>query len=177
MANIDEFNEEMLRKVKSMNKEEREKYLLSLPREKAASYKEIFMRVEELEDFFYILSNLPKESFKNIFNLLVKEVGENPANILKDYIVLEIRKFYELVYKEKRVKLPPVPEYWIKLKELRDVRIAHPDIKNDSNEEVEKFYRAIDEIGLDKIVDEFKVYARKCIDIMNKSEDKGNNSS
>ena len=152
-----------------MNKEERERYFLSLPREKAASYKEIFMRVETLEDLFYIISNLPKESFKNIFNLLVKDVGENPANILKDYIVLEIRKFYELVYKEKRVKLPPVPEYWTKLRDLRDIRIAHPDTKNKSNEEVEKFYRSLDEIGLDKIVGEFKIYARRCINLINES--------
>lgn len=168
--NEKDINKEMMEKIKLMSKEEREKYLFSLPREKAASYKEIFMRVVMLEDFYIIISNIPKESFKNMFNLSIKEVGENPADILKDYITLEIRKFYQLAYLEQnRFKFPMAPNYWTKLRDLRDVRIAHPDTTNKTNEDVAKWYRAVDEIGFDKIVNEFKQYAETCITLVNKS--------
>lgn len=169
------IDENFIKKVRSMSKEEREKYFLSLPREKAAAYKEIFMRVVMLEDFYPILSNTPKESFKNEFNISIKNVGENPADILKDYIILEIRKFHQLSHHEKKIKgveLPPVPEYWTKIRDIRDARIAHPSKRNEfkSNKDVEKLYRPIDEIGLDKIVEEFKQYAQECIGLVNKSE-------
>ena len=161
-----EINESLLEKIKSMSEEKREKYFLGLPREKAAGYKEIFMRVMQLEDFYIILSNLPQETFRNEFNLGIIELGGKPANSLKDYIILEIRKFYELAFKEKLTELLPPPEYWTELKNFRDARIAHPSKGCDfkSNEDVEKLYRPIDEIGLDKIVEDFKQYAGTCIE-------------
>ena len=165
-----DFDDDFLKKIKSMSKEEMEKYFLSLPREKVASYKEISMRVVMLEDFFYIISDSSKESFKNIFNIKIKEIGANPADIIKDYVLLEIIKFYQLAHKEKnRFRLPTAPEYWNKLKDIRDARIAHPDTKNKSNQDVEKLYRAVDEIGFDKIVNEFKKYAETCINFVNNS--------
>lgn len=165
---MDNFDEDFLEKVKSMNRDEMEKFFLELPRERGAEYKEIFVRVEILEEIYYIVSNLPKESFKNKFNLKIKEVGGNPADVLKDYLVLEIKKFYELAHKEKRFKLPKIPDYWPSLKDIRDFRIAHPDAENKfkSNEDVEKLYRAIDHIGLDKIVEDFKEYAKTCMKIV-----------
>jgi hypothetical protein len=167
----EEINEELLKKIMSLSKEQREKTFLSLPREKAAGYKEIYMRVMMLEDFYFILSNLPKESFKDMFNLSIKDIGGNPANALRDYIILEIRKFYELVSK-KEIELPPVPEYWTKLKDFRDARIAHPSKASEYklNEDVEKLYWTIDEIGFDKIMEDFKQYAKSCIDIVNESD-------
>lgn len=167
-----EIDENFLKKIMSMSKEEREKYFLNLPREKAAGYKEIFMRVMELEDFYFILSDLPKETFKDRFNLGIIEFGGNPADVLKDYIILEIKKFYELVYKEGMAELLPPPEYWTKLRDFRDARIAHPSMQCEFklNEDVEKLYRIIDEIGLDKIIEEFKQYAKICINHMIKSD-------
>jgi hypothetical protein len=161
-----EINEDFLEKIKSMSKEEREKYFLNLPREKAAGYKEIFMRVMQLEDFYMILSDLPKEKFRSEFNLGIIELDGNPADSLKDYIILEIRKFYELAYKEELVERLPPPEYWTKLRDFRDARIAHPSKGCDFklNEDIEKLYGVIDEIGLDKIVEDFKKYAKRCIE-------------
>ena len=169
MREIDEF---FLEKMMSMSKEEREKYFLSLPREKAAGYKEIFMRVIELEDFYFILSDLPKETFKSKFNLGIIEFGGNPANVLRDYMILEIRKFYELAYKEGMTELLPPPEYWTKLRDFRDARIAHPSMESEFklNEDVEKLYWVIDEIGLDKIIEDFKQYAKICIEHVNESD-------
>jgi hypothetical protein len=166
------INENFIKKIKSMSKEQMEKLFLSLPREKAAGYKEIFMRVVMLEEFYQILSNLPNGSFKNTFNLSIKNIGGNPADSLRDYIILEIRKFYELVHKEKKIGLPPIPEYWTKLRDIRDFRIAHPTKKElKSNEDVEKLYRPINEIGLDKIIEEFKQHAKLCIGLVNESDD------
>ncbi len=167
-----EIDEDFLKKMMSMGKEEREKYFLSLPREKAAGYKEIFMRVMELEDFYFILLDLPKETFKSEFNRAIIEFEGNPANVLKDYILLEIRKFYELAYKEGLTELLPPPKYWTKLRDFRDTRIAHPSKRCDFklNKDVEKLYSTIDKIGFDKIVEEFKQYAKICIDHVNESD-------
>ena len=155
------FSPQEIEKLRSMSAEEKEKLFLSLPREKGASYKEIFMRISTLEDFYHIISKT--NEFENIFNISVKSVGRNPADVLKDYIVLEIRKFYELASKEKRVKLPEAPTYWEKLRDLRDIRIAHPDTTSQSNEDSAKLYRTIDEIGLDNILNDFKRYALTCM--------------
>lgn len=162
------FDEDFMKKIKSLSKEEREKYFLSLPREKGAEYKEIYIAVIILEDLYHVLSKLPKEAFKSEFIKKIIELGGKPENRLKDYIILEIKKFYELAFHEKRCTLPEIPEYWKKIKDIRDKRIAHPDKDNKfkSNEDVEKLYRAIDKIGLDNIVEEFKQYANKCFEII-----------
>lgn len=162
------FDENLFKKISFMSEEEREKYFLSLPREKGAEYKEIYVCVMILEDLYYVLSELPKEAFKSEFVKKIKEIGGNPADRLKDYIILEIRKFYELAFHEKRYTLPKIPEYWDKLKDIRNERIAHPDKENKfkSNEDVEKLYRSIDEIGLDKIVEDFKRYAKECFNLV-----------
>src|SRR3989344_7273392 len=161
MDNKEKFDENLIEKVKAMSKEEMEKFFLSLPREKGAEYKEIYVAVMILEDLYYVLTDLPIETFKSEFVKKIKEVGGNPADRLKDYILLEIRKFYELVFHEKRYKLPRLPDYWEKIKSIRDQRIAHPDKKNQfkSNEDVERLYRAIDEVGFDRIFNDFKYYA------------------
>ena len=165
------FDEELIKKIKSMSKEEMEKYFLRLPREKAASYKEIYMRVLMLEDFYVILSELPKESFKSRFNFKIKDMNGNPADALKDYIVLEIKKFYELASQANNgLRLPPAPDHWTILGKIRDMRIAHPDTESKSNEDAQKLYREIDKVGLDNIVEEFKKYAIGCISQVNKWE-------
>lgn len=168
-----EIDEEFLKKMMSMSKEEREKYFLSLPREKAAGYKEIFMRVMQLEDLFFIIHELPKETFKNKFNKMMIGFEGNPANILRDYIILEIKKFYELTHLEKLDKLLPPPEYWTELKAFRNARIAHPSEakKFKINEDVEKLYWNLEEIGLDKIMEDFKKYAKICIEHVSELED------
>jgi hypothetical protein len=168
-----DIDEKFLEKMMAMGKEEREKYFLSLPREKAAGYKEIYMRVMQLEDIFFIIYELPEEAFKSKFNKGMIGLGGNPADILRDYIILEIKKFYELAYKEKLTELLPLPEYWAKLKDFRDSRIAHPSKGCDFklNEDVEKLYRVIDEIGLDKIMEDFKKYAKICIEHVSKVEE------
>lgn len=168
MEDKENFDEELINKVKSMSEKEREKFFLALPRERGAEYKEIYMAVIILEDLYYALSELPKESFKSDFVKKIIELGGKPADRLKDYIILEIKKFYELAFHEKRYSLPEIPKYWEKIKEIRDYRIAHPDKKNNfkTNEDVERLYRAIDEIGLDKIVEDFKQYAKECLNLI-----------
>jgi hypothetical protein len=172
VIDMKDINEDYLEKLISMDKKEREEHFLSLPREKAASYKEIFMRVLELEDFYIIISRLPEEEFKCKFNKLIIGLQGNPADILRDYILLEIKKFYELVSKEKIEGLPEPPEYWIEIKRFRDSRIAHPTLNKEfeSNKDVHELYEIINKIGLDEIVEEFKQYAKKCIDIVNSSD-------
>jgi hypothetical protein len=166
MNDKENFDEDLIEKAKSMSKEEMEKFFLSMPREKGAEYKEIYVAVMILEDLYYVLTDLPIESFKSEFVKKIKEVGGNPADRLKDYILLEIRKFYELAFHEKRYTLPKLPDYWEKIKSIRDQRIAHPDKKNQfkSNEDVERLYRAIDEVGFDKIFNDFKKYAKECLE-------------
>jgi len=167
MDDKEKFDENLIEKVKAMSKEEMEKFFLSMPREKGAEYKEIYVAVMILEDIYYVLTDLPIEAFKSEFVKKIKEVGGNPADRLKDYILLEIRKFYELAFHEKRYILPQLPEYWDRIKSIRDKRIAHPDKENNFklNEDVEKLYRAIDEIGFDRIFIDFKKYAKECLDI------------
>lgn len=162
------FDEEFVNKLKSMGEKEREEFFLALPRERGAEYKEIYISVIILEDLYYVLSKTPKEAFRSDFIKKIIEFGGKPANRLKDYIILEIKKFYELAFHEKRHSLPKIPEYWRRIKDIRDKRIAHPDKHNKfkSNEDVEKLYRSIDEIGLDKIVEDFKQYAKKCLNIV-----------
>ena len=168
-----EINEDFMKKMMSMSKEEREKYFLSLPREKAAGYKEIYMRVMQLEDIFFIIYELPEETFKSKFNKRMMGFEGNPANVLRDYIILEIRKFYELAHKEELVELLPPPEYWTELRDFRNARIAHPSRGCDFklNEDVEKLYWVIDEIGLDKIMEDFKKYAKICIEHVSELDD------
>jgi len=162
------FDKDLINKLKSMGDKEREEFFLSMPREKGAEYKEIYVAVIILEDLYYALSKLPKEAFKSEFVKKIIEFGGKPEDRLKDYFILEIRKFYELAFHEKRYTLPEIPEYGEKIRDIRNKRIAHPDKDNEfkSNEDVEKLYRAIDEIGLDKIVEEFKQYAKKCFEIV-----------
>lgn len=167
---MDEFNEGFIKKLKRMSKKEREEWFLNQPREKAASYKEIFMRVIELEDFYIIISKLPKNSFNSEFNKKIIELGGNPANSLKDYIILEIRKFYELAHEERnRFRFPNPPMYWEELKNIRHDRIAHADKKSKYNRDVEKYYEVINKIGFDNIVDDFKKYGKNCISLVNNS--------
>ncbi len=170
---MEDIDEDFLEKMMSMSKEEREKYFLSLPREKAAGYKEIYMRVMQLEDLFFIIYELPKEIFKSKFNKTMMKFEGNPANVLRDYILLEIKKFYELVHLEKLDKLLPLPEYWVELKTFRDARIAHPSEgkKFKINEDVEKLYWDLKKIGLDKIMEDFKQYAKICMNHVIESED------
>ena len=101
------------------------------------------------------------------------EFGSNPANVLRDYIILEIKKFYELAHLEKLDKLLPPPEYWTELKAFRDVRIAHPSEgkKFKINEDVEKLYWNIEKIGLDRIMEDFKKYAKTCIEHVSEFEE------
>jgi hypothetical protein len=162
------FDEELLKKLKLMDKKEQEDFYLSLPREKGAEYKEICIAVDILEDLYYTLSKLPKEAFNSEFIKKIIEFGGRPEDRLKDYIILEIKKFYELAFHEKRYALPKIPEYWIKLKDIRDKRIAHPVKEKEfkSNKEIAKLYLSIDEIGLDKIVEDFKKYAEECLNII-----------
>ena len=172
VIDMSDINEKLLQKMMSMDVEERNKYFLSLPREKAAGYKEIAMRVDELVDFYQIISGLSESEFNSKFNKLMIWLGGNPANILKDYIILEIRKFHELMYNEKNAKLPKIPDYWEKIRDIRHNKIAHPTKSDlESNEDVDRLYRAINEIGLDKIVEEFKKYSIECIKIINKLDD------
>ncbi len=110
VIDIGDINEDYIQKLMAMSKKERKERFLSLPRERAAAYKEIFMRVMELEDFYIIISRLPEEEFKCKFNRLMIRLEGNPADILKDYILLEIRKFHELMHNEEGVELPPHPE-------------------------------------------------------------------
>jgi len=141
IIDMNEIDQDFLGRMMSMDEEDRGKYFLSMPRERAVSYKEIFMRVEELEDLYFIISDLPEKVFKSKFNKLMIKLGGNPASILKDYIILEITKFHELMEKEKGIKLPPLPEYHKKIIVIRSNRIAHPINKRfKSNKDVEKLY-------------------------------------
>jgi hypothetical protein len=164
----EEFDDEFISKIKSMGKKEREEFFLNMPREGGAEYKEIYVAVIILEDLYYALSNLTKEAFKSDFVKKIIELGGKPEDRLKDYILLEIKKFYELASKDKEYSLPEAPKYWKKIKDIRDDRIAHAVKKSDfkTNRDVANLYYAIDKIGLDKIVEDFKLYARKCLNIV-----------
>ncbi len=51
---------------------------------------------------------------------------------------------------------------------MRHDRIAHPtNSELKYNSDVEELYKSINEIGFNRIVEEFKVYGKECVDIIN----------
>lgn len=97
-----------------------------------------------LEDFINCINihkiDLKSQRNKNLINFnkdVLNNKDFNPAGVLKDYIYLEANSFFvyakELKLSKGDKNMPDLPNYLKKLKDFRDVMVAHRDKKEKSN--------------------------------------------
>ncbi|MBN1377385.1 hypothetical protein JW949_03605 [Candidatus Woesearchaeota archaeon] len=137
-----------------MDEEKKKKYLQDL---RNREYDEwfpfecIIRRLFFLKQFAKIIDNHPEEldpSYKSV----IKERGIRPSEPLMDFFILDIRNFYWIAYKKFEDTIE-YPDSWKYIKELRDNTIAH--FTKDAPKEVVMAYEKIQEIGFNKIWNDF----------------------
>lgn len=164
---------EHIEKYKTMSEDQIKEYVRKSPMGKYDRLKFAYVRVDMLLDFMRVIRNHKSELQSPGIKVIVESGKEiDPADLLNEYIILEITSFYSLLRKikekERLDELPNMPEYWDIIINFRNQITAHLDkygrIK-DNSEWMEQCEN-VDKIGMTKIVEQFKKDYFKCIELL-----------
>jgi len=129
-------------------------------------------RVTMLEDFADLIND-HKDELKHIGAKAVLSMKDEvlASELLAEYAILEIWSFYDYLSKIKRIEtinLPDLPQYWETIRNFRNQIVAHLDKEErfkTLKEWIEQLNK-INEIGIPKIVNDFKKIYEECYNLL-----------
>ncbi len=169
---IDEVFEKHIEKYKNMSEEEVKEHLRKGYMKKYDRLNYAFVRIDMLLDYIRVLKE-HKTELQSPGSRVVVASGKkfNPV-MLSEYVVLEITSFYNLVRQIKEEEqisdLPDNPDYWPIIRDFRNQITSHLDKEGRFQTTAEWMdqYNKVDEIGIDKIVNQFKKDYYQCYKLL-----------
>lgn len=129
-------------------------------------------KVLMLEDFADLI-NEHEDELKHLGAKATSSMKEKvlASQLLGEYVILEIWSFYDYLLKiktEEKIILPELPFYWETIKNFRNQVVAHldKDGKFKTLKEWVEQYDKINEIGMSKIVSDFKQIYEECYNLL-----------
>lgn len=155
------MDRDLLKKLKTLTKKEFIEYLKTLEMKPDFRLKYIFSTFLSLLDFQQLINN-HKRDLKLEAHKISVDSSFSPAEILNQYIILEVYSFYDIC-KQDNILTSDTPPYLETLKDFRNQIVGHKDKEKRlrSIREWMNAHEKVDQIGMSKINSDFKEFAKK----------------